>query len=62
MLDLKSPSFTQLYEKHPFGCSELPFSKVDEHLAAIKPGELRPSASNLLMRLAARPLLKDAGL
>lgn len=62
MLDLKSPFFTQLYEKHPFGRSDLPPSLVDEHLAAIKPGELLPSASNLLMQLAARPLLKDAGL
>lgn len=41
MLDFKSPFFTQHYEKRPFGrADELPSSMIDDHIAAVKPGEI----------------------
>lgn len=40
MFDMRSPFFTSHYEKHPFGMPMLPSSIIDDHLAAMKPGEV----------------------
>lgn len=45
MLDMKSPWFTRHFEKHPLGRPMLPPSFVDDHLAAMKPGELVSSVT-----------------
>lgn len=45
MFDMKSPWFTKHYEKHPLGHPMLPPSLVDDHLAAMKPGEVISAVS-----------------
>ena len=40
MLDMRSPWFTQRYEKQPLGNPTLPPSLVDDHLAAMEPGQV----------------------
>lgn len=40
MLDMKSPWFTQSFDKSLFGRPMLPNSVVDDHLAAMKTGEI----------------------
>lgn len=45
MLDMKSPWFTRHFDKHPMGRPMLGPSFVDDHLAAITPGDVVSAVS-----------------
>lgn len=45
MLDMKSAWFTSHFEKHPMGRPMMPPSFLDQHLAAMKPGEVISAVS-----------------